>query len=129
MDFTIKNTTLLKKILWLDVFMGGITSIIGLTLFKPLTSVLGLPENLILVIAIVTLCYAIFAFILVRQRPVPIHLLRILVKANWLWTYVSVGLFFMYYNVAEILGIIFLILQILVVGGLAYLEENQISKT
>lgn len=124
----IQDVPFLKKILWLDTFMGSTTAIIGLALSEQLTLILGLPENLILVVAFVTLLYGIGALMLANQKNVSIPLLKLLVKANWLWTVVSLVLFLRYFSEAKILGVTFLVLQIAVVGGLAYWESKQIIK-
>lgn len=128
MKYSIKNPLFLKKILWLDALMGSMTAIIGLIFFNSLTHFWGLPKNLILIISCVTLVYAIVALILAIQKNISIPLLRLLVNANWLWTIISVILFFIHFNQAEIMGVAFLVLQVFVVGGLAYLEGNQILK-
>ena len=127
MTYSVKDTLFLKKILWIDAFMGSITAIIGLVFFNWLTYFLGLPKNLIIVISSITLIYAIVALALAVQKNISIPLLRLLVNANWVWTFISVILFFIHFNQAEVMGVIFLILQVFVVGGLAYLEGDQIS--
>ena len=127
MTYSIKDTLFLKKILWIDALMGSITAIIGLVFFNWLTHFLGLSKNLIIVISSITLMYAIVALVLSLQKNISIPLLRLLVNANWVWTFISVILFFIHFNQAEVMGVIFLILQVFVVGGLAYLEGNQIS--
>lgn len=128
MRYKIKNQPVLNKLLWLDTFLGGVTALLGLLFFKPLTNLLGLSTDLILTISIITLLYAMVAVTLAVQKSTAIPLLRVLVKANWVWTGISVVLFFMHYEHATSLGIAFLILQIVAVGGLAYLEGNQIIK-
>ena len=128
MTYSIKNTLFLKKILLVDALMGSITAIIGLVFFNWLTYFLGLPKNHIIVISSITLIYAIVALALVVQKNISIPLLRLLVNANWVWTIISVILFFIHFNQAEMMGVIFLILQVIVVGALAYLEGNQILK-
>ncbi len=128
MHYTIKDPSALRKLLWADTILGGGTAILGLLFFNVLSNFMGLTTTFIVVVSGVTLMYAIVAFILANQKSVSIPLLRLLVQANWLWTGVSAVLFFLHYSSAKVLGIIFLILQILVVGGLAYLEGSQIAK-
>lgn len=128
MNYYIKDLSFLRKILWLDTFLGGSTAILGLCFFPSLTSILGLTTNLIVIISIITLLYSIVAFILSNQQTISISLLRTLVFANWVWTIISIGLLLTHFDNAKTLGLLFLILQILVVGGLAYLEGNQIIK-
>ncbi|GEM_PF-794001 len=126
--YKIANQLTLKKILWADVILGGGTAIIGLLFIKLLTTLLGLPTNLIQIISIVTMAYAIFAFLLVMQKTTSISLIRILIFANWIWTIISIGLLFTHFEKAALLGQIFLVLQILIVGGLAYMEGKQVIK-
>lgn len=112
----------LKKILWADFILGFVTAVAGLVLYKILTPFLGLPANLILVIAAVTLLYSIFAFYLARQNVPARGPLRILVIANWVWTVISVILLILFFSGATVFGALFLVLQVVVVGGLAWLE-------
>ena len=124
----IKDRKLLRKILWLDAVLGGGTALVGLLFRAELTTMLGLPTRFITVVSVVTLLYAVVAVRLATQKTVSVPLLRLLIGANWLWTLISLVLFFIHYSSAKPLGIIFLILQIIVVGGLAYLEGNQLVK-
>lgn len=123
----IRNLPLLKRILWADFVLGGGTAIIGLLLYSLLEGFLGLPVNIIIFIAGITLVYALLALGLALQKTPPVPLLRILIAGNWLWTAVSVGLLIIYAPGATVFGAIFLVLQVLVVGGLAYLEGRQVK--
>ena len=112
----------LRRLLWADFILGGSTALTGLVFCKQLTGILGFPSNFILIVSGVTLLYAIVALTLARQRKISVPLLHVLMWANWAWALISVGLTIVYFNEATILGKIFLILQVVVVGGLAYLE-------
>lgn len=126
MNYTIKDTFLLRKLLWLDTFLGGTTAILGLCFFKPLTIMLGLTATFILSVSIITLCYSVIAYVLTNQINISISLLRILISANWVWTFISIGFLFIHFDTAQPLGKIFLFLQVIAVGGLAYLEGKQL---
>lgn len=126
MIYQIRNLSLLKKILWADSIVGGGTAVIGLILYRLLANFLGLPANLIIIIAAVTLAYAFLAFRLATQSVPSVLPLRILIYANWVWTIISGAFLIFYVNNATIFGIIFLILQVLVVGILAWLEGRHI---
>lgn len=128
MSYTIKNQRTLRKILWLDTSLGGLTAVSGLLFLIALTGLLGLKINFILTVSTITLVYASVALILALQKSTSVRLLRLLVFANWLWTFVSIILLFIHYNSATHLGVTFLIIQVIVVGGLAYLEGTQIVK-
>ena len=128
MPHYIKNPPLLTKILWLDAFMGGSCGIAGLALFQPFSGLFGLSSGFLIFISAVTFCYSIVAGILASQKVVSIPLLRVLVFANWAWGAFSVVMVFIHCQQATALGVAFLVLQIIVVGGLAYLEGRQIGQ-
>jgi hypothetical protein len=128
MTYGINNKPLLIQILWIDAILGGSTAILGITLLHPLTGLLGLTRDFILSVSIITLCYAITALMLANQKNISISLLRTLIFANWFWTLVSIVLLFLHFKQAELLGKIFLILQIIAVGALAYLEGKQLVR-
>lgn len=118
----------LRKVLWADVFLGGATGIAGLALYGWWSRFLGLPVKLVLVVAAVTGLYALFALSLVIMKPIQGRKVRWLVVTNWVWTVVSVGLLLYYFSGATVFGKAFLVLQIVVVGGLAWLEGRHLGK-
>lgn len=127
MTYIIRNAVVLKRLLWLDCLLGGSTALAGLVFPRPLAAMLGLPEAFIIPVSIITGLYAVVACRLALQRSVSIPLLRILIAANWAWSVVSVGLLLVHFGQALALGKIFLALQIVVVGGLAWLEGRQLT--
>ena len=129
MNDTVRNVSGLRKILWWDTLAGGSTALIGLLFYSSLTPLLGLPQQLIIIIAIVTLLYAGLALALARQVSPSVALVRALVNANWGWTLISIGLLARYAQTATTLGILFLVLQVVVVGGLAYAEGRLLKPT
>lgn len=122
------NIPLLKKILWADHVLGAGTAIIGLLWYPVLSRFMGLPENIIVIIAAVTMAYGLVALLLALQNPPRERLLRILIYANWIWAVISVWLLFRYAGDAKWLGATFLVLQVLVVGGLAWLEGRHLTR-
>jgi hypothetical protein len=126
MSYTVADTSFLKKILWLDTFLGGITAIVGLVFFKALIGILGLSAVFILTVSAVTLCYSIVAGVLASQSIISVNLLRILIYGNCIWSVISIALLLTHFEQAQVLGKIFLISQIIVVGALAYLEGKQL---
>ncbi|SKD09091.1 hypothetical protein SAMN05660461_4970 [Chitinophaga ginsengisegetis] len=122
-----KDLPLLKKILWADCLLGGSTVVVGLLWFRTLAVFLGLPVNIVAMIAVVTLAYALLAVSLALQRQPSVLQLRALVYANWLWTITSVVLLIFYISGTTLFGTAFLILQVVVAGMLAYLEGRHIT--
>jgi hypothetical protein len=127
MKYQIQDLPLLKKVLWADALLGASTALAGLLLYQVLADFLGLPANLIVIIAAITLAYALVALSLALKSLPSVLLLRILMYANWLWTIISLVLLTLYFSNATVFGAAFLILQVLVVGMLAYLEGRHIK--
>ncbi|MBL0911568.1 MAG: hypothetical protein IBJ09_04285 [Bacteroidia bacterium] len=130
METGIKNDTgALRKLLWLDTFMGASVGLAGLLLYRKAALFLGFSEIFVLIVSAVTLLYAGMACYLALRSPIPRGPLRVLVRGNWLWAGVSVVLIVLYFNEATVFGKIFLVLQVLVVGGLGYAEGKALKKS
>lgn len=129
MRYSIKDQPFLRKILWLDAWLGGATALTGLLCFTPLSTVLGFTAPSIVTVATLNLLYAGLAFLVAVQKQTSVRLLKVLVNANWVWTAVSVLMIFTHFRSATNLGAALLLLQPIIVGGLAYAENNQIIAT
>jgi hypothetical protein len=127
MNVELVNIPFLRKILWADFILGYGTAMAGLIFYPVLPRFLGLPGSLILVIAGVTFVYSIFAFILARKKVPPVSQVQLLGYANWLWAIMSLILLSSYFSVATLFGVIFLVLQVLAVAGLAWLEARHLQ--
>lgn len=128
MKYHVRNAKTLKRILAADFVIGGTTGVAGLLLQRLITSFLGLSLQFILIVSAITLLYAVVAFYLAIQIRINIPILRGLIAANWVWTIVSIVLLVMHYSTATGWGIAFLVLQVIVVGLLAWLEGRQLVK-
>ncbi len=117
----------LKKLLWLDTFLGGTTGLVGLCFYTLLEELMGLDVKFIVTVSVVTFCYAIVALALAVQKKISLPLLRVLIFANWFWATISIGFVVFFFNSAYLLGKVFLMLQVLVVCGLAYAEGKQLD--
>jgi hypothetical protein len=128
MIYQIRNIPLLRRVLWADSVLGGATALAGLFWYSTLVDFLGLPLHLIVIIASVTMAYALLALRLALKSPPSILLLRLLIYANWVWTIISVVLLIFYMYEATLFGVTFLILQVVVVAILAWLEGRHITR-
>ncbi|MEO9964966.1 MAG: hypothetical protein ABJF11_04210 [Reichenbachiella sp.] len=128
MNYQIENPTLIRKLLWLDCILGALTAAIGLVFRNELVDLLGLPYLFIFWVAIINALYASVSLRLATMGQVSIPLLRSLVVANWVWMDISVVLLYFHFMDATLLGQTLLVLQIIIVGGLAYMEGYQIKK-
>jgi hypothetical protein len=128
MNYRIKDPATLNKLLWLDFLLGSSTALTGLVFVSSVTHLFGLTTNLVVIISGITLVYAIVAFSLARQRVPSISVLRVLIYANWFWAGISCVILAWHIERATAFGQAFLVLQVLVVGGLAYLEGKQVVR-
>lgn len=128
MAYRIIDITRLIKILWADFFLGAISGLLGLSFFKLFIPIFGLTAEVLIWISAITFLYSLFALRLALMKPPSIPLLRILITANWAWTLISLGIIAFHFSDATLLGQAWLVLQIIVVGGLAWLEGNQLEK-
>lgn len=127
-SYRVNDEQVLRNILWADTALGTLTALVGLAFAPRLSPLLGLSLSLIVAVSLVTLVYGVGAFVLAVQKPLSAPLVRVLVGANWLWTAASAVLLVLHANAATAFGLVFLALQILVVGGLAYLEGRQLVR-
>ena len=93
-----------------------------------LETFLRIPVGIIIAISLVTLAYALLALFLAQQKPARLKPVKILIAANWLWSLVSVFLLFFFFAGSSIFGKLFLVLQIIVVAGLAYFEGRGVEQ-
>lgn len=123
---SVNQSQTLNKILWADAILGGSTGILGLACSQKLSVLLGFSAGLIQVVSAITLSYAVVAFVLAAQLSKSSQLARALAFANWFWTLVSLVMLATLFEQATVLGKLYLVLQPLVVGALAYLESAQL---
>lgn len=127
--YSIANPLRLKKLLRLDALLGGSNALAGLAFPVGVAKLLGLSTAFVLSVAGITLLYAGVAGWLAIQPSPNLRLTRTLIQANWLWTLISLGLLLLHFQQATGLGVVFLVLQVVVVGTLAYLEGQQLQVT
>ncbi|MGE0488549.1 MAG: hypothetical protein AB7S38_04990 [Vulcanimicrobiota bacterium] len=118
----------IRKLLFLDFVMGFSTAVLGFPFVNPLAQLLGLPLNLLSVVLVANLVYSLTALSIYRKQPTSLELFRRLVQANWLWTIVSIAMLGLYATTAKPLGLVFLVLQVVIVGGLSYVEGRALEE-
>jgi hypothetical protein len=125
--YSIVNPLRLKKLLRLDALLGGSTALMGLAFPAAIAKLLGLSPVFVVSVAGITLLYAALALWLAMQLSPRLQLTRVLIQANWLWTFISLCLLLVHFREATALGVTFLVLQVVVVGALAYFEGQQLQ--
>ena len=108
--------------------LGSIIGIIGISFFRSLETSLKIPGDIIVIISVATLLYSLLALFLALPNILRVRLTKSLIIANWAWSLASVILLYLYFSNASILGKLFLILQVIVVAGLAYFEGRALKK-
>jgi uncharacterized protein with PQ loop repeat len=119
----------IRRLLWIDFIMGGVNGILGIIFCNFLRALFEIPSNIIMMISVVTLLYALVACILAQGKTLNVKLTKALILANWIWVLVSLVLIYLFIAEASVLGRVFLLLQVIVVGGLAYLEGRALKNT
>lgn len=128
MKFHIPHPKRLRKILYLDFFMGSSNGALGLIFCGFWASFLGLPYTFLLWVFGITSLYAVGAFTLARAQHLHVSAVRVLVAANWAWVAVDFVFLYFHFGAATLWGQLFLLLQIVVVGGLAWLEGREVLR-
>ncbi|MEL6671385.1 MAG: hypothetical protein AAFR61_04310 [Bacteroidota bacterium] len=118
----------MKKLLWVDFAAGAVTSLLGIFLAGFFAPIFGIPEAVLFWMHVVTLGYALVSSTLAIPQKVNMPRLIGLIAGNWLWVPVNLVLIYFYFGEATLLGKLFLISQIVFVGGLAYIEGRQLEK-
>jgi hypothetical protein len=116
----------LKKILWIDFLLGFVAGIVGIIFYRLLANLMNIPGDHLIVISLVTILYSVYAFYLAKQKEVSLSLVRLLINANWFWAIISLATLMHHSDSATAFGLVYLVLQILVVAALAFWEGKQL---
>lgn len=112
----------LKKLLWVDC-LAALSAGLFLLLFKSqLSPFFNLPESLLTNLMIVAFCFFCYSFYLANQSSPPKILLKTLVLGNSVYASICLFLLVFFYKTATIFGVIYFIIDVLIVGLLAVLE-------
>ncbi len=119
-------TRFAKRVLWLDSSAAAIAGLLMFALRDWLTVLYALPASLLLVMAIVNVCYAAYSGTLAlrasRGARVMTRWISLLVVANAGWSVVCVGMAMRYRATATMFGLGQLLLEAAFVGALAWCE-------
>lgn len=117
----------LQRLLWIDG-IAAICSGLMVFLFRSSLSVfLNLPQSLLKTMAFISVGYAAYSLHLALRKVKPLSLLKILVLANSVWAIVCLSLMCYHFNMTNLLGKGYFLLEALFVAGLALLEWEQIK--
>lgn len=111
-----------EEILKIDFTLAFFTGLIGIVFYKNLIEPTGLSTNFIVIVSLFHLLYAFYSGTLLITKSNSNRTFKLLILANWFWMIVSIVLLFLFWNEVKILGQLLLIVQVLVLGVLAYVE-------
>ena len=112
----------MKNLLWVDCIAGALAGVTVLMLSGWLSSLHGLPRELLLLNGVVNVLYASYSFSLAVRARRPRSLINLLVFANLAWAVVCLWLVGVFAGSATVFGIGHLVGEAVFVGGLAGLE-------
>lgn len=120
-----------RKMLWVDCTAGAVVGMVVLLFVGQLSEWFGLPQRLVFFMGVTNLVYACYSFFLVTRRKRPKTLIRLLIAANLAWSLLLLYWITVFAETARPLGVAYLLLEALFVGGLAVLEwrsEEQLRR-
>lgn len=112
----------MRNLLWADCIAGAVAGVMVLMFSGWLSTLHGLPRELLLANAAANLLYASYSFSLARRPTRPRASINLLVFANLAWAVVCLGLVGVFAESATVFGIGHLVAEAVFVGGLAGLE-------
>ena len=111
-----------RKLLWIDCLAGAVVGVAVLLLHGRLSSWYGLPQRFVFLMGAVNVAYALYSFSLAVRKERARSLIRLLVIANLAWAFTLLGWVVVFVETVSLLGLVYLVVEALFVGGLALLE-------
>lgn len=118
----------LTKLLYFDGLAALVVGIFLLAMRQPIAGLLGLPVWLLTLQGIINLCYASYSLPLARSGQRPRWMLWTLVLANWAYALFAAGLLTQFYPSCTSLGMVYFLLEVVIIGGLGVVEWLVISR-
>ncbi len=87
----------------------------------------GVPSDVLLHMALITLCYASYSLTLSTRDPIPSFWLKVLIVGNSMWALVCVGVIVVHGASITVMGICYLLFEAFFVAALAGLEFSSLS--
>lgn len=115
----------LRKLLWVDCTAGALVGVSVVAFSGWLSSLEGLPREVLLFTGAANLLYASYSFSLAVRPKRSLLMIKLLVIANLVWAPVCLGLAAAFSGVATPFAFMHLIGEAVFVGGLGVLEWRQ----
>lgn len=112
----------LTPLLYVDGTAGLVVGIFLLLMRDPMANLLGLPVWLLVLQGFINLCYAAYSLPLAMRQRRPRWMLWTLVAGNLAYAVFAAALLTQFYPSCTALGVVYFLLEIVIIGGLGLVE-------
>ncbi|MEQ1644485.1 MAG: hypothetical protein ABL959_13640 [Pyrinomonadaceae bacterium] len=116
----------LKVLMWIDALAAMAAGVGIMALRAPLSRLFDLPEGLLLTQSIIALSFMPFSFYLAIAKPRGSNMYRTLASANLAYGVLCLILSALFFNTANVFGLLYLLIDASIVIVLAVLEWRRI---
>ena len=114
-----------KTLFLIDSLGAILTVLILFVIMRQLNEYIGMPIIVLTYLSIIAICFCIYStacFLFLKERWTPF--IRLIGVANLLYCALTIGLLIKHYSLLTIIGIIYFLIEIVIICGLSYVELN-----
>ena len=114
-----------KTLFLIDSLGAIVTGFILFVIMRQLNEYIGMPIIVLTYLSIIAICFCIYStacFLFLKERWTPF--IRLIGVANLLYCALTIGLLIKHYSLLTIIGIIYFLIEIVIICGLSYVELN-----
>ena len=114
-----------KTLFFIDSLGAILTVFILFVIMRQLNEYIGMPIIVLTYLSIIAICFCIYStacFLFLKERWTPF--IRLIGVANLLYCALTIGLLIKHYSLLTIIGIIYFLIEIVIICGLSYVELN-----
>lgn len=118
-----------KKLFLIDCLGGVLTALLLGLVLATFETTFGMPRGVLYPLSFMAGTYALYSFVCYRVMPKNWQpYLKIIAFANLAYCCLTLGLIFYFYQQLTVLGIIYFLLEVVIIIGLAVMEFRTIAK-
>ena len=114
-----------KTLFLIDSLGAIVTGFILFVIMRQLIEYIGMPKIVLTYLSFIAIFFCIYStacFLFLKERWTPF--IRLIGIANLLYCALTIGLLIKYYSLLTIIGIIYFLIEIVIICGLSYVELN-----
>ena len=114
-----------KTLFLIDSLGAIVTGFILFVIMRQLNEYIGMPKIVLTYLSFIAIFFCIYStacFLFLKERWTPF--IRLIGIANLLYCALTIGLLIKYYSLMTIIGIIYFLIEIVIICGLSYVELN-----